>query len=360
VQIRTIGIGIAGTTWKGKVLAIKCANASGSPVINAVASGLMYAADNGARTINLSLSTPSNSITLRNAIDYAYNKGCVITASSGNDGVNKVPYPAAYPNVIAVGASPNGTDRASWSNYGPELDVLAISKFYTVQHTSYMGMEGTSFSAPQVAGLSALLLSIDSTLNPDQVKQYIIDGAAGDGSWVNNEVGYGFINFQKSIELLLADMEETNEIEEIVNNKYEVEIVNGVSYITDIKEETTRETIEQNLNLPVKYIIEIKNTNGNILTDTQYVGTGSTITIKNQSNEILKSYTVIVKGDVTGDGVINFIDIVRLTQYVYEPEENFEWKEEIRRAGRVVESIGNPGFADIMLIIRYVYEGVMW
>jgi len=149
------------------------------------------------------------------------------------------------------------------------------------------------------------------------------------------------------------------QIEEIIKEKFNVVVENNIDYII-IEEKTTIETLLEELDISDDYIIEIKNINGTILTSMNHVGTGSTITIKNQNNEIMKTYTVVVKGDVTGDGTVNFIDIIRLIQYVYEPGENFEWVESIKKAGKVSAIGVNPGFADIMLIIRYCYQGIPW
>jgi len=127
-----------------------------------------------------------------------------------------------------------------------------------------------------------------------------------------------------------------------------------------IEEKTSVEEVINKLNLSPIYTVEIRNMTGVLITNKSNVGTGSTITIKNQKGEITKIYTVIVKGDITGDGLVNFIDIIRGIQYVYDPPENFEWTETIRKAGRVTGEEGYPGFADIIKIIRYVYEGVRW
>jgi len=150
------------------------------------------------------------------------------------------------------------------------------------------------------------------------------------------------------------------EVEEKINNIYEVETINETDYIKNMEEQITIVTLKEKINLPEYYKIEITNIDGIILTDMQNIGTGSTITIKKENNEIIKSYKVVVKGDIDGNGTVNFVDIIKLIQYVYDPEENFEWVETIKKAGKVTSTVGTPGFADIMLMIRYVFEGVNW
>jgi len=161
-------------------------------------------------------------------------------------------------------------------------------------------------------------------------------------------------------EMIIQYINVPQEIEGIVNNKYITETNGGINYIKNINVGTSVATIVQNLNLPGYYILEFKNIGGTIITNTNNVGTGSTVTAKNQMGETIKIYTIVVKGDITGDGAVNFVDIVRMIQYVYEPEENFVWIEAIRMAGKVVGSAGTPGFADIMTIIRHCYDGPQW
>lgn len=117
--------GIAGTSWQGQILAIKALNFLGAGNIADVAEGMVYAADNGADIINLSLGSPNPSSTLEGAVHYAFNKGVVLVASAGNDN-GPVIYPAAYETyVLAVAATDHNDNRASFSSFGPEVDVAA-------------------------------------------------------------------------------------------------------------------------------------------------------------------------------------------------------------------------------------------
>jgi len=97
--------GVAGVAFKTAIMPVKVLNQSGSGSDTTVANGIQYAADNGAKVINMSLGGPSPSSTLENAVKYAYNKGVTIIASAGNDGAEAVGYPAAYAECIAVGAT---------------------------------------------------------------------------------------------------------------------------------------------------------------------------------------------------------------------------------------------------------------
>ena len=358
------GIGTAGINWKAKILPVKVDDANGNLSAANVAKGIRWAADNGARVINLSIGFTTNQQTIKDAIDYAYNKGCVIAAASGNDGKNGVSYPARYENVIGVGSSYNGTERASTSNYGTGLDVLAVGTYYSTTASGGYGVStGTSLASPQVAGLASLLIGLNPNLTPDQVRDYIQRGATGNGVRVNDEIGYGVINCGKTLQLMLADTGDEGdeeEIEQILSNTYEIDELGGISYIENMEEETTLGTLKNNLELPAKYTIEVANIDGLVLTNTQYVGTGSVLKVKNQLNEIIKSYTLVVKGDITGEGEVNIFDIVRLTSYIFDESEGFIWNKAIEKAGKVTETEGEPNIFDIVRLISYCFDGASW
>jgi len=170
-----------------------------------VAKGIIWAADNGARVINLSLGLATDSVTLKNAIDYAYNKGCAIFAATGNDGKNTISYPARYSNVMAVGATGTGTSRASYSNYGSGMGVVALGSFYTTSSAGgYTTVSGTSFACPQVAALASMIWGLNPSLTNNQVYDLILQGASGNGKYLNDEMGYGCINVGKTLELVAA------------------------------------------------------------------------------------------------------------------------------------------------------------
>ncbi|MFM8788927.1 MAG: S8 family serine peptidase, partial [Chthoniobacterales bacterium] len=99
------GIGVAGAAWNVAILPVKTMNSSGSGSHSAIANGITYSADRGAKIINLSLGGTTSSSTLQNAVSYAWNKGSLLVAAAGNNGSSTTVYPAAYPNVVAVSAT---------------------------------------------------------------------------------------------------------------------------------------------------------------------------------------------------------------------------------------------------------------
>jgi len=200
------GIGIAGINWNASIMPVKVDDTTGTMTTTKVAEGIIWAADNGAKVINLSLGSPSDSNTKQYAIDYAYKKGCAIFAASGNEGVNGVYYPARYDNVMAVGATDNGASRTSFSNYGVGLDVVGVGSRMTTTAPSggYSSMSGTSFAAPQAAGLASLILAIRPTSTPDEIYGFIRQGAKPLNGGYNEQTGYGVIDVGKTLQLAAA------------------------------------------------------------------------------------------------------------------------------------------------------------
>ena len=164
----------------------------------------------------------------------------------------------------------------------------------------------------------------------------------------------------KTLTLTVNGTDSSKTIEEIFSSTYTIETSAGINYITYIKEETTVQTIRQQLNLPAIYTLEIINMSGQTLTNTGYAGTGSTIIVKNQASQILKEYKIVVKGDITADGTVNLFDITTLIQYVFNPKENFSWDESVKRAGKTTSTSGNPSLFDIQRLINYCYNDIQW
>ncbi len=125
------------------------------------AAAMMFAADNGAKVINMSYGGYSESITERNAVNYAWNRGLVLLAAAGNDGITNKHYPSAFENVIAVGATNSADLRAGFSNYGPDwVDVGSPGEdIMSTIPGGYGNATGTSMASPVAAGVVGLLWS---------------------------------------------------------------------------------------------------------------------------------------------------------------------------------------------------------
>jgi subtilisin family serine protease len=190
-------IGIAGVDWNAKILPVKASDSRGTGTVSAMASAITYAADKGARVINISMGTTTDSATLKSAINYAENHGVVVVAATGNSNT-VVSYPARYDTVIGVGNLTSSGARNSTSNYGTGINVGANGGVYsTTNYGSYESGAGTSFSAPQVAGLASLMLSLNATLTPSNIRNLIQEGAKN-STW-SAEVGYGQIDIAATL-----------------------------------------------------------------------------------------------------------------------------------------------------------------
>lgn len=196
------GIGVSGVLWQAQLLPLKVCNAAGVCSMDAIVSAIQYAADQGARIINMSLGGSGCSATLEAAIDYAYfEKGAVLVAAAGNENT-LVSYPAAYEPVIAVGALDRHGERAYFSNYGDALDLVApgVRVFSTVPNNGYDTLSGTSMAAPYVTGVAGLLLAQQPTLTNHQVRQLLFQSATDLGeTGLDRQYGYGLVNAEGAL-----------------------------------------------------------------------------------------------------------------------------------------------------------------
>ncbi|WP_174612805.1 S8 family peptidase [Virgibacillus ihumii] len=174
--------GIAGMAPNTSILAVRVLDAQGSGSLADIADGIRYAANQNAEVINLSLGCNCDTQTLENAVNYAWNQGSVIIAAAGNDGVSTTFEPASYENVLAVGAVNSNNQIASFSNYGPWVDVMApgVDIASTYPNNRYVYMSGTSMASPSVAGLAGLLAG--QGRNNVEIRQAIENTAYSIGS----------------------------------------------------------------------------------------------------------------------------------------------------------------------------------
>ena len=190
--------GIAGIAWGVRIMPLRMLDEYGRGDIADLAEALVWAADNGAKIINLSLGLGTSSTLWENAAYYAYSHGAAIFAAAGNNGINAMAYPARYDSVMAVGATDQTNNRASFSSYGATLDLMApgVGIYSTLPITSggYGILSGTSMAAPHAAGAAALLASLPCFDTPEKIYQALKDTALDLGAvgW-DQEYGYGLI-----------------------------------------------------------------------------------------------------------------------------------------------------------------------
>lgn len=181
-----------------ELLSVRVMDGSGIGDAFTLAAGIVEAVDRGANVITIPLGTYSQSSVLSAAVEYASSRGIAIVASAGNDGVRQPLYPAAYPDVIAVGAVDKEGNRASFSNGGDWLDIVAPG---VAVPAAWGGdreviFTGTSPAAPLVAGGIAGLISERPGLSPKAAAKLLLETAFESGPPGMDEfTGAGIVNF---------------------------------------------------------------------------------------------------------------------------------------------------------------------
>ncbi len=155
------GVGVSGVVWQNPIMPLVVVDSTGYASYSNIASAITYAANHGARIVNVSIGGTSSSSVLQSAVTYAWNLGTVVFASSGNGGQNAPYYPAGCQYAVAVGATDSNDLWQGWSNYGSFVSVVApgASIYTTAAGGGYTINSGTSFSSPIAAGVGALILS---------------------------------------------------------------------------------------------------------------------------------------------------------------------------------------------------------
>jgi serine protease len=194
-------LGVAGTNWMVTILPIRVLSDNRGDT-STVTAGIEYAVNNGADIINLSLGGDIKDPNLEEAINRAVERGVLVFAAAGNNSDNSVLYPAAYNNVVAVGAVNPENQRSSYSNYGPQLDLVAPGDniYSTYGHyinpgfeRDYLDLSGTSMATPYVSGIAGLLLA--KGVSPDRVVQRLKTTAHDLGSTgIDEKYGYGLVD----------------------------------------------------------------------------------------------------------------------------------------------------------------------
>jgi serine protease len=215
--------GVAGIAYNVSLMPVKVLNAQGSGTITQIANGIRFAADNGAHVINMSFGTsalPSQLVALQDAVQYAASRGVLMVAAAGNSAGATPMYPAAYPEVISVGATLYNKALASYSNRGANLcgpggtstnedlngdgypDMILQNTLDPNTHATCnaFGMwffAGTSMASPHVAAIAALVKSEQPSLTSAEIRQLLYDTA---DNTVTPDCGFGLVDAKRALE----------------------------------------------------------------------------------------------------------------------------------------------------------------
>jgi subtilisin family serine protease len=189
------GEGVAGVAGAAPIMPVRVTNAAGAATSASIASGIIWAADHGARVVNLSFNGVAGNATIRAAAEYAMNHGTLVVAASGNCGCAD-PTPD-NPFILSVGATDESDGLAYFSSTGAFVDLSApgTNILTTAQYGLYASESGTSLASPIVAGVAALMFAANSALTPATVTQLLEATAfAPGGAGYDQAYGYGRVD----------------------------------------------------------------------------------------------------------------------------------------------------------------------
>lgn len=197
--------GVAGIAGAAQILALRVSDTTGWAYFSTVAEAVTYAAENGARVVNCSYGNMFKSSAVQSAAAYLRSKGGLMVVSAGNNGVDEGA--AAGDSIIVVSATTASDQLAGWSSHGAAVTVAApgVNILTTNREGAYSTWNGTSFAAPAVAGVVALIMSANAALSPSQVQNILTStavdlGAAGRDAYF----GWGRVDAQAAVAAALA------------------------------------------------------------------------------------------------------------------------------------------------------------
>lgn len=305
-------LGIVGVAYQAKIMPIKAIGSKGVGYDDAIAEGIIWAADHGAKIINLSLGTEDGSVSseiLSQAVSYADNKGCLLIAASGNYDPETeenpgVTYPASDPRVLAITAANKTGEVTSYSATGPEVDLAAPGDYIPTDSWSggegsgYTYSSGTSLAAPFVSGEAALIWSQHPEWSRDQVVKALEQGTEDLGSpGQDHQYGYGLVDVKLALNLTNQTLKSQSSPAVINSSGGIIEVVEGS---TEVNLTVPAQAFDQAVNVTLEGMPAPSNLpNGaSFLTPVFQVNWGST---PPQKMLTLKWSDPALKGDIGGN-----------------------------------------------------------
>lgn len=208
--------GVAGIAYEASIMPLKVLSSGGSGTISDIAEAIKFAADNGADVINMSLGGGGESQLMKEAIDYAHNKGVVIIAAAGNSNQSSAGYPARYPRVIGVSSLGPSGEKAPYSNFGAGVDISAPGGAISGENKAggilqntidprtgesiFASFQGTSMASPHVAGVAALIKSLGVN-DPEEITNILKQSSRAVEEDPLNHFGSGHLDAAGAVQL---------------------------------------------------------------------------------------------------------------------------------------------------------------
>jgi thermitase len=206
------GTGVASVAGQAKIMPIRIASydsATGScqAYSSTIANGITWAADRGARIANVSYGPLAGNATIQSAANYMKSKGGLVFVSAGNNGLNESTTPTT--SLIAVSATDQYDKKTSWSTHGAFVSLAApgASIWTTSKGGSYGGWNGTSFASPVAAGVAALMMAANPSLDGAKIEQALFSSAVDLGAaGRDSSFGYGRVNAAAAVRAVRASV----------------------------------------------------------------------------------------------------------------------------------------------------------
>jgi hypothetical protein len=192
--------GVAGIAWQNKIMPVVVSDSAGFAFFSTIANGVTWAADNGAKVINLSFNGMASSSTVLAAAQYAIGKGAVVVAAAGNCGC--VESAAEAPALISVSATNKSDGLATFSSRGNFVDISApgVSVITTANGGGFLQGEGTSLASPIVAGVLGLMLAANPLLTPAELQTLLLANVDDLGpTGYDTSFGHGRVNAGRAV-----------------------------------------------------------------------------------------------------------------------------------------------------------------
>lgn len=194
--------GISGVAPDCRIMSLRAFDATGDGEDDDIAAAIVYAADNGVDVLNMSFGDLYRSPLLADAVRYASERGVLMVASSGNNGIPDPHYPSGFPEVMSVGATRPDSLLSFFSAFGSSMSLVAPGEdiLTTARDRDYRVVSGTSFSAPHVSGVAALYRSLYPDRNAGEIRYALEYGAwdVGDAGW-DIDFGAGLLDATRAL-----------------------------------------------------------------------------------------------------------------------------------------------------------------